>query len=124
MKKLFSFLAIVGILLASNCSRIPENDDPVIGIWSDTQLNVTLQAKNQTIKKEWIFNDAYLGRFHSYNNGVLEIVTDFKWSEEDGIYTISYPGLENKTDDVVSMNASNVESKLQYTNGDILAFRE
>lgn len=124
MKKLFSFLAIIGIILASNCSRIPENNDPVIGIWSDVQLNANNQTNKQTTKKEWIFNDAYLGRYHSYNNGTVDVLTDFKWSEEDGIYTISYPGLENKTDDNVSMKESDTGTVLQDTNGNILAIRE
>lgn len=125
MKKLLSFLAIIGIILASNCSRIPENNDPVIGIWSDIQLNANNQTNKQTAKKEWIFNDAYLGRYHSYNNnGTIDVLTDFKWSEEDGLYTISYPGLENKTDDIVSMKELNTGSVLQDTGGNILAVRE
>jgi len=114
-------LTILGIILVSNCTEIPENNDPIIGIWSNVQLNIDSQTSKQTIKKEWIFNDVYLGRFHSYNNGVLDIVTDFQWSEEDG----SYPGLENKTDDIVSMKVADTENSLQHTiDGNILAIRE
>ncbi len=124
MKKLFSFLAIIGIILVSNCSKIPENNDPVIGIWSDLQLNASSETNKQTTKKEWIFNDVYLGRHHSYNNGAIDVLTDFKWSEEDGLYTISYPGLENKTDDIVSMKKLDTGTVLQDANGNILAVRE
>lgn len=117
MKKLFSFLAIIGIILASNCSRIPENNDPVIGIWSNQEVN---QTSKNTIRKEWIFNDAYLGRFHTYNNNKIEVLTDFKWSEDSGVYTISYPGLENTVNDIVSMKGT----RLEDANGNILATRE
>ena len=123
MKKLFSFLAIIGIILASNCSRIPDNNDPVIGIWTNIEVTDSQSAKS-TIKKEWIFNDAYLGRFHTYNNNKIEVVTDFKWEKEDEKYTLSYPGLENKTNDIVVMKESEGAMHLEDTTGNTLAIRE
>ncbi len=124
MKKLFSFFAIIGIILASNCSRIEENNDPVIGIWSKIDVNSISETQKTTIKQEWIFNDAYLGRFHSYNNGKLDLRTDFKWSEQDGVYTISYPGMESKSNDVVTMIEFEKETILKATDGHTLASRE
>ncbi len=124
MKKLFSFLAIIGIILASNCSRIPENNDPVIGIWSKVEVKTTGQTQKNTNRQEWIFNDAYLGRFHNYNNGQLDVLTDFKWEKEDGVYTISYPGIENKLNDVVTMIKSEDGEILKATDGKTLAIRE
>lgn len=124
MKKLFSFFAIIGIILASNCSRIPENNDPVIGIWSNLEVQTQSETSKTTIRKEWIFNDAYLGRYHSYKNGQRDALTDFKWTEEDGVYTISYPGIENKTNDVVTMTESETESILKEADGHTLAIRE
>jgi len=120
MKKLFSFLAIIGIILASNCSRIPENNDPVIGIWSNTEVAFTSQTEKNTNRQEWIFNDAYLGRYHSYINGQIDVLTDFQWEEEDGVYTISYPGIENKLNDVVTINGE----ILRALDGHTLATRE
>ncbi|TMM57961.1 hypothetical protein FEE95_00600 [Maribacter algarum] len=124
MKKLFSFFAIIGIILASNCSRIPENNDPVIGIWSKVEVKSTSQTQKSTNRQEWIFNDAYLGRFHNYNNGKIDVLTDFKWEEEDGVYTISYPGIENKLNDVVTMIKSEDGEILKATDGKTLAIRE
>ena len=124
MKKLFSFLAIIGIILASNCSRIPENNDPVIGIWSNLKVDTQSQTSKTTIRTEWIFNDAYLGRYHSYKNGQREALTDFKWTEEDGIYTISYPGIESKLNDVVTMTETEKGTILEAVNGQVLAIRE
>ncbi len=124
MKKLFSLMAIIGIILASNCSRIPENNDPVIGIWTNNEVNATSQTAKSTLKKEWIFNDAYLGRFHTYNNNKIEVLTDFSWKEDNGTYTISYPGLENKTDDIVTMKKSENGTHLEDANGNMLAKRE
>jgi hypothetical protein len=123
MKKLFSLLAILGIILASNCSRIPENNDPVIGIWSNVEVKSS-QTSKSTIKKEWIFNDAYLGRFHTYNNNKIEVLTDFSWTKEADTYVISYPGLENKTNDLVVMKKSESGMVLEDTNGHTLAIRE
>ena len=124
MKKLFSFLAIIGIILASNCSRIPENNDPVIGIWSNIEVKSISQTQKSTNRQEWIFNDAYLGRYHNYNNGAIEVLTDFKWEEEDGVYTISYPGIANKLNDVVTMIESEDGEILKATDGQTLAKRE
>ena len=125
MKKLFSFLAILGIILASNCSRIPENNDPVIGIWSNMEVKAQSEtSKTTTIRKEWIFNDAYLGRFHTYNNSEIEVLTDFSWKKEDDMYVISYPGLENKTNDMVVMKKIEDAMILEDTGGNTLAVRE
>lgn len=124
MKKLFSFLAIIGIILASNCSRIPENNDPVIGIWSNVVVKSVSQTQKSTNRQEWIFNDAYLGRFHNYNNGKIDVLTDFKWEEEDGVYTISYPGLDNKLNDVVTMIEADNGTILKAIDGHTMATRE
>lgn len=124
MKRLFSFLAIIGIILASNCSRIPENNDPIIGIWSKTQVQSVSETEKQTNRQEWIFNDAYLGRYHNYSNGEMNVVTDFKWTEEDGVYTIAYPGLENKSNDVATMIEVDSKTILKATDGQTLATRE
>ncbi len=123
MKKLFSFLAIISIILASNCSRIPDNNDPVIGIWTNLEV-INSESAKSTIKKEWIFNDAYLGRFHTYNNGKIEVTTDFSWKNEDEVYIISYPGLENKSDDMVVMKEYEGQMLLEDTAGNTLAVRE
>lgn len=119
MKKLFSFLAIIGIIFASNCSRIPENNDPVIGVWSKTE-KTNVSSKSENIRNEWIFNDAYLGRYHQYKNKKLEIVTDFSWTSDDDVYTITYPGLESKATDQVVLT----DGRLMHVNGTLLANRE
>jgi hypothetical protein len=112
-------LAIIAIVSASNCSRIPENNDPIIGIWNRVELN----AEEDISHQEWIFNDAYLGRYHLYIDNSLEIKTDFSWSQEKGKYTISYPGTD-MTDDVVSMKMEQSIEVLEDNQGKILAQRE
>lgn len=112
-------LAIISIVSASNCSRIPENNDPIIGIWSKVEINVD----NETIRQEWIFNDVYLGRYHLYNNNTLEVKTDFGWSAEKGLYTISYPGT-NKLNDVVSMKVAQSIEVLEDNQGNVVAQRQ
>ena len=125
MKKLLSFLAIVGILLASNCTRITENNDPVIGIWSHVSSDGGGIAQKQdiTIKQEWIFNDAYLGRYHTYHNNNLTVISDFKWVHKDSTYVISYPGLD-KEEDIVLMTESDHGIILADHEGNVLAIRE
>ena len=125
MKKIFSFLALLGILLSSNCTRIAENNDPVIGIWThiSTGKDGKVQKQDITIKQEWIFNDAFLGRYHTYNNQELTVITDFKWSFMDNAYTISYPGLDREAD-VVNMKETENGTVLTDNEGHILAVRE
>ncbi|EAQ99653.1 hypothetical protein [Maribacter sp. HTCC2170] len=123
MKKLFSFIAIVSIILASNCSRIPENNDPVIGIWTSLSTLTNSETGKVSTRFEWIFNDAYLGRYHIKENGNVVAKTDFKWQQEDGIYTISYPGMD-KEDDKVIMKESEDRATLEDNKGNVLAIRE
>ena len=124
MKKLFSFLAIVAIILVSNCSRIPENNDEVIGIWSDIELKSSSStAKEEALRQEWIFNDAYLGRYHEKNNGTITFKTDFEWSVDNDTYTLSYPGTD-MPDLIVSMKSSASGATLTDAQGNILAVRE
>ena len=123
MKKLFSFLAIVAIILASNCSRIPENNDPIIGIWERIEVQTNSETGKQTTRREWIFNDAFLGRFHRIENGVTTVKSDFKWKQEDGTYIISYPGLD-RNDDIVIMKKSLETTQLERNDGFMLATRE
>ncbi len=123
MKKLFSFLAIIAIIMVSNCTRIPENNDPVIGVWSNEVITSVSTTDKQTIRKEWIFNDAYLGRYHSYSNQNLELINDFRWTQEDGTYTITYPGTDLPVN-IVTMEESPEGTLLQDNKGNILAKRE
>jgi len=123
MKKFFSFVAILAIVLASNCSRIPDNNDPVIGIWtSETSLTSSVTGKIST-RFEWIFNDAFLGRYHVMENGNIIVKSDFKWTQEDGIYTITYPGLD-KNDDTVTMKDTPEGTMLEGGDGTVFATRE
>jgi len=124
VKKLFSLLAIIGIILASNCSRIPENNNPVIGIWSDVEVSSSdITAKKQTFRQEWIFNDAYLGRYHKKTNGNITFKTDFRWTYEDEIYTIIYPGTDMEQK-IVSMQSGDEVAMLADADGNVMATRE
>ncbi|MGJ8735410.1 hypothetical protein D9V96_003115 [Zobellia laminariae] len=124
MKKVFSFLAIISIILVSNCTQIPENDNPVIGIWSDVEVApASLTGKSETVRKEWIFNDAYLGRYHRKSNGSITFKTDFKWSYENDTYTISYPGTDMESQ-IVSMKTSEEGNTLADSEGHTMALRE
>ncbi len=124
MKKLFSLLAILGIILVSNCTRIPENNNPVIGIWSDVEVSeATTTAKKQTLRQEWIFNDAYLGRYHEKTNGSITFKTDFRWTYENEVYTITYPGTD-MGEETVSMQSGDDTEMLADTEGNIMATRE
>ncbi len=123
MKKLFSLLAIITIISVSNCTRIPENNDPIIGIWSRVDFSENAGTERTANRQEWIFNDVYLGRYHSYEGNQLEVKTDFSWTEEAGVYTISYPGTD-MPDQLVSMKNSEEGIVLEDIQGNILALRE
>lgn len=122
MKKFFSLLSIVCIIAISNCTSIPENNDPILGVWA--RASSTLDNKNEkSTREEWIFNDVYLGRYQSYSNSNLVFYTDFKWSEEDGVYSIIYSDTE-VTDVTVSIEEANEPEILALENGSVFATRE
>ncbi|MFS4467156.1 hypothetical protein [Maribacter sp. 2210JD10-5] len=124
MKKLFSLLAILAIIFSANCSRIEENNDPIIGIWSTAQASTDETVSKNASRKEWIFNDVYLGRYHEMNGNEITLKTDFQWSQEDGIYTVEYRGLEGKPTHVVTIQKTKNGVLLQKQDGNALAVRE
>ncbi|WP_245603296.1 hypothetical protein [Maribacter antarcticus] len=124
MKKLLSLMAIFAIIFSSNCSRIEQNNDPIIGIWIEAASFQEGSTAKNTTRKEWIFNDVYLGRYHEFNAGKIIEQTDFRWSQEDGIYTIEYGELKNKSIDIVTINTVSDGILLQQNDGNILAIKE
>jgi hypothetical protein len=123
MKKFFSLMAIVAIISVSNCTRIPENNDPVIGIWSRMDVSLLDESSQEAVRQEWIFYDVYLGRYHRYENNTLVVKTDFNWEIQDGVYTINYPGTEMLSHEVVRKDHTAGEV-LADSQNNILAFRE
>ncbi|KAB7531431.1 hypothetical protein F8C76_08050 [Flagellimonas olearia] len=123
MKKLFSLLAVIGIVALSNCSQIPENNDPILGIWANTQTSTIEGKGSSTTREEWIFNDVYLGRYQSYSNSKLVFYTDFKWSEENGTYSIIY-GDPQVTDITVNLEHASDPEILTLENGSVFATRD
>lgn len=117
--------AIVAIIAVSNCSRIPENNDPVLGIWVRTELPEDATASKQTeISEEWIFNDVYLGRYHRYDENDIVFLTDFSWEVVDGIYTISYSQGDLTEVQVSLIQSGNNSETLQLDNGEVFAIRK
>ena len=123
MKKLFSLLFIVLIVAVSNCTDIPENNDPILGIWVSSAFTSENSKSTSSINEEWIFNDVYLGRYQRYENNTLTFYTDFKWSNENGMYTITYSGTDIE-EVTVSMEVSNEPEILALANGAVFATRE
>ena len=122
MKKLFSLLAIIGIVLASNCSRIPENNDAIIGVWQKADRKEISETEKETSFKIWTFNDAYLGRYNHQLNQVETMKTDFRWTADDDTYTISYPGTD-LADQVVTLDSTDKHEVLRDLKGEIVAIR-
>ena len=92
MKALLNCILLA--VLVTSCSKIEENNDPIIGIWKNTVKTPTNSNKLVLDGEEWIFNDVYLGRFHGYKSGKVVFLTDFRWSVNNGTYTVSYPGTD------------------------------
>ena len=123
MKKLFSFLSIVLLVVVSNCSDIPENNDPILGVWTNSNTLETNGRTASITREEWIFNDVYLGRYQAYSNNELVFYTDFKWSNDNDIYVITYTGtdVEEVAVNLVEEDGTDI---LSLTNGAVFAIRE
>ncbi|MEL7270268.1 MAG: hypothetical protein AAGL34_11900 [Bacteroidota bacterium] len=123
MKKLFSFLSIVLLVVVSNCSDIPENNDPILGVWTNSNTLETNSRTASITREEWIFNDVYLGRYQAYSNNELVFYTDFKWSNDNDIYVITYTGTDVE-EVAVSLVEEDGTDILSLTNGAVFAIRE
>ena len=123
-KKFLSLVAICAIVFLANCSRIEQNNDPIIGIWSQSKIITTENSSKQTVRKEWIFNDVYLGRYHEINGTTITIKTDFNWSKQGDIYTIEYRGLEDKPNNYITIQNLEDNFLLKNKDGATMAIRE
>ncbi|WP_339652871.1 hypothetical protein [uncultured Maribacter sp.] len=121
MKCLLNCLLL--LVLVSSCSKIEKNNDPIIGIWQHTIKTATNTNKLVIDNEEWIFNDVYLGRFHGYKNGQVVYLTDFKWSVNNHIYNVSYPGTDFP-DDFIEMKEADGRTILVSTKGVIFAEKQ
>lgn len=124
MKKFLSLMAICAIIFSANCSRIEQNNDPIIGIWFQTGTEISNGSSKSTLRKEWIFNDVYLGRYHEINGNDITLQTDFKWYREGEIYTIEYRGLENVPVDRLKIIETDQGTILEKVDGEYVAIRE
>lgn len=121
MMSLFKCLLLSVVF--TSCSKIEENNDPIIGIWKHTVKTATNTNKMVIDNEEWIFNDAYLGRFHGYKSGQVVFLTDFKWTVDNGVYTVSYPGTDFPND-LVEMKETHDRIVLIRAEGKIFAQKE
>jgi len=117
-------MAICAVILLANCSRIEQNTDPIIGIWSQSKIINTENSSKQTIRKEWIFNDVYLGRYHEIDGSTITLKTDFNWSKQGDTYTIEYRGLDDKPSNIITIKNLEDNLYLQQQDGATLATRE
>tara|TARA_R110002074_G_scaffold59183_2_gene144239 strand:+ start:22189 stop:22566 length:378 start_codon:yes stop_codon:yes gene_type:complete len=123
-KKFLSLVTICAIVLLANCSRIEQNNDPIIGIWSQSKIITTENSTKQTLRKEWIFNDVYLGRYHEISGTTITLKTDFNWSKQGDVYTIEYRGIEDKPNNYITIQNLEDDYFLKKKDGATMAFRE
>lgn len=123
-KKFLSLMAICAIVFLANCSRIEQNNDPIIGIWSQSKIITSENSSKQTVRKEWIFNDVYLGRYHEINGTTIVLKTDFNWSKQGDMYTIEYRGLEDKPNNYITIQNLEDNFFLKNKDGATMAIRE
>ena len=107
----------------SSCSEIPENNDPILGIWARTEIPSQKSKNPNESREECIFNYVFLRRYQTYTYNNLEFYTDFSWSIEEGVYTIVYTGT-NIPDIEVTLETSADTETLALQNGNTFAERE
>ena len=123
-KKFLSLLAICAIVFLANCSRIEHNTDPIIGLWAQSKTITTESSAKQTVRKEWIFNDVFLGRYHEIEGNTITLKTDFNWSKQGDIYIVEYKGLEGKPNNFLTIQSLEDSFYLEKKDGATLATRE
>tara|TARA_R110002051_G_scaffold255120_2_gene314231 strand:- start:69914 stop:70291 length:378 start_codon:yes stop_codon:yes gene_type:complete len=123
-KKFLSLMAICAIVFLANCSRIEQNTDPIIGIWSQSKIITSENSAKQTIRSEWIFNDVYLGRYHEISGNTIILKTDFNWSKQGDVYTIEYRGVEGKANNYITIQSLEDDFFLKKKDGATMAIRE
>ncbi|GGG51733.1 hypothetical protein GCM10011414_21690 [Croceivirga lutea] len=122
-RKLFSLVALTMLLVISNCSKVPENNDPILGTWTKSQTISTSNKSEVNVTEEWIFNDVYLGRYHRFEDGSAIIITDFSWSIEDDMYYITYPGIDKNDATVIYDDNNGIELLSTQPGGSVYARR-
>lgn len=108
---------LVVLFLVSSCSKVEINDDSIIGIWENSIKSGSDTEKLAMDTEEWIFNDAYLGRYHGYSDEEIVFLTDFKWTVDGNVYTLSYPGTDLPDDQVVLVTNENGSHLEKLTGG-------
>ncbi|APQ17422.1 hypothetical protein [Maribacter hydrothermalis] len=121
MKYVLSCLVL--LVLVTSCSKIEQNNDPIVGIWKHTVKTATNLNKMVVDNEEWIFNDVFLGRFHGYKSGKVVYQTDFKWSVNGNIYIVSYPGTDFP-DDFVKIKETDEGTVLMRIEGKVFAEKQ
>ena len=117
-------MGICALTAVINCSKIPENNDPILGIWVRSSTETTTQSNTQPlqVKEEWIFNDVFLGRYQIYHNNSLHYYTDYAWELEGETYLIDYYGTDFPKD-TVRMTSSQPQ-QLLLNSGELFAEKE
>lgn len=117
MKSTLFCMALCLCLFA--CSKPEVNNDPVLGVWYNQLDIATQKSTNTATVEEWTFNDAYYGRYHQYKNGVVIFKTDYMWSIENGIYSLTY-----HSEEMSDVHFKKEGTVLYEVDGDIMATRE
>ncbi|GMN10130.1 hypothetical protein MTsPCn9_14550 [Croceitalea sp. MTPC9] len=113
-----TFMIVLSFLIFS-CSEVETAEDPILGIWMN-ELQSELLIEGETVtEQEWIFNDLYKGRFHGYRNGEVVYEMDYNWSNDNGVYTLTYNAGEL---DAITFRME--DTILRTVEGNVVAERE
>ena len=105
--------------LVFSCSEVEVAEDPILGIWMN-ELESELVIEGELVtQQEWIFNDLYKGRFHGYRDGEVVYEMDYQWSNENGVYTLTYNAGE-----LDAITFKQEDTILRALEGSIVAFRD
>ena len=115
-------LVLINLLVFFSCSKIVVSDDPILGVWC---IEFEVQKSIDTItldKREWIFNDAFLGRYHYYENEQILIANDFIWSFDNDRYTVKYLGTD-LPDDIFTIRINEDAEQMIDITGQVIGKR-
>jgi len=122
MKKIVLFMAFLGTITLTSCSKDNDDTDAIVGTWvSETSVSIN-GGEEQTERDVWQFNADNTGSYSESSNGTMDFTTDFVWAKNAAEYEVSYSD-EETTAEVFTIGEF-LGNKTLEIDGEFIAVKE